>query len=87
MAGFFVAALRQPGLVPARRFVAQATPSGWRSRNSLNGGASEDLGSRFEHNLLRDYWLTNDTYPVRMDARDLLGAVDSVTLFFPARRG
>jgi penicillin G amidase len=69
-------------LVPVRRFVAEATRSGWRSRNSLNGGAREGLGDKFEQNLLRR-WLTNDTYPVRMDVHDLLGAIDSVTLFLP----
>jgi penicillin G amidase len=69
-------------LVPVRRFVAEATRSGWRSRNSLNGGAREGLGDKFEQNLLRR-WLTNDTYPVRMDPHDLLGAIDSVTLFLP----
>lgn len=51
-------------LVPARRFVASATPSGWQSVSSLAGGVSEDLGSALEQNLLRD-WLANDTYPVR----------------------
>jgi penicillin G amidase len=70
--------------VPNRRFVAQATPYGWRSVDSLPGGVSEDLGGRFEGNLLSD-WLTNDTYPVRMNSRDLVGAVDSVTRFLPAR--
>ena len=70
--------------MPNRRFVAQATPTGWRSANSLAGGISEDLGSRFEQNLLGD-WLTNDTYPVRMYPQDLVGAVDSVTMFVPAR--
>jgi penicillin G amidase len=72
-------------IISIRRFVAQATPLGWRSVNSLSGGASEDLGSRFEQNLLRG-WLTNDTYPVRMSPQDLIGAVDSVTVFVPARR-
>ena len=48
--------------------------------NSLPGGVSEDLGSRFEQNLLGD-WLTNDTYPVRMYPADLVGAVDSVARF------
>ncbi|MEU4423252.1 penicillin acylase family protein [Actinoplanes sp. NPDC024001] len=52
------------GLVPVRRFVAAATPSGWRTVNAMPGGASEDLGDRFEQNLL-PRWLTNDTYPVR----------------------
>jgi hypothetical protein len=70
--------------VPNRRFVAQATPYGWRSVDSLPGGVSEDLGGRFEGNLLSD-WLTNDTYPVRMNSRDLVGAVDSVTRFLPER--
>ncbi|MEV6495311.1 hypothetical protein AB0M20_42855, partial [Actinoplanes sp. NPDC051633] len=51
-------------LVPARRFVGQATPRGWQSVNSLAGGVSEDLGGPLEQNLLRR-WLTNDTYPVR----------------------
>ena len=71
--------------VPLRRFVAQATPNGWRSVNSLHGGATEDLGSKFEQNLLR-HWLTNDTYPVRMYPQDLIGAVDAVTVFLPAGR-
>ena len=70
--------------VPNRRFVAQATLDGWRSVDSLPGGVSEDLGSRFEQNLLGD-WLTNETYPVRMYPRDLVGAVDSVTRFLPKR--
>jgi penicillin amidase len=72
-------------IISIRRFVAQATPLGWRSVNSLSGGASEDLGSKFEQNLLR-VWLTNDTYPVRMQPQDLIGAVDSVTVFVPPRR-
>lgn len=70
---------------PNRRFVAQPTAIGMRSVNSLPGGASEDLGSKFEQNLL-GRWLTNDTYPVRLYPRDLLGAVDSVTVYLPARR-
>jgi penicillin G amidase len=70
---------------PIRRFVGQATPLGWRSVTSLNGGASEDLGGRFEQNLLRG-WLTNDTYPVRMYPQDLVGAIDSVTVLVPAPR-
>lgn len=70
--------------VPVRRFVAQATPSGWRSVNSLAGGAGGDLGDKFEQNLLRR-WLTNDTYPMRQHGQDLVGAVDSVTVFVPTR--
>jgi penicillin amidase len=70
--------------VPVRRYVAQATPAGWRSVNSMPGGASEDLGGRFEQNLLRG-WLTNDTYPVRSRPQDLAGAIESVTLFVPPR--
>jgi penicillin amidase len=70
--------------VPSRRFVAQATAEGWQSVSSLPGGVSEELGSRFEQNLLGD-WLTNETYPVRMYPRDLVGAVDSVTRFLPMR--
>ncbi|GIF73388.1 hypothetical protein Asi02nite_29060 [Asanoa siamensis] len=70
------------GLVPARRFVATATAAGWRSVSSLPGGVSEDLGGPFEQNLLRG-WLTDDTYPIRSQARDLVGAVHSVTLFRP----
>jgi hypothetical protein len=70
-------------VVPLRRFVAEATSSGWRSVNSLHGGVAEELGSRFEQNLLGD-WLTNDAYPVRMYPKTC-SAVDSVTLFRPAR--
>ncbi|SNY38062.1 penicillin acylase family protein [Paractinoplanes atraurantiacus] len=51
------------GLVPARRFVAQAEASGWRSVSSLPGGTSEDLGDPFARNLLPG-WLANQTYPV-----------------------
>ncbi len=72
-------------VVPVRRFVAQATPLGWRTVSSMQGGVSEDLGGRFEQNLLRG-WLTNDTYPVRSYPLDLVGATDSVTVFVPARR-
>ncbi|WP_127550383.1 penicillin acylase family protein [Actinoplanes sp. OR16] len=48
-------------LVPARRFVAQALPSGWQTLDSLPGGVSENPGDRFEQNLLRG-WLSNDPY-------------------------
>ena len=72
-------------LVPARRFVAQATPQRWRSVNSLAGGVGEELGGKREQNLLKR-WLTNDTYPVRMYPEDLIGATESVTLFLPAHR-
>jgi penicillin amidase len=72
-------------LVPNRRFVAQPSGPGMRSVDSLPGGASEDLGSKFEQNLLRS-WLTNDTYPVRMYPQDLIGAVDSITFYIPSRR-
>jgi penicillin amidase len=71
-------------LIPIRRAVHQATPFGMRGVSSLAGGASEDLGGKFEQNLLRN-WLTNDTYPIRMDPKDLIGATDSVTLFVPVR--
>lgn len=73
-----------PSFVPVRRFVAQATSGGWRSVSSLPGGTSEDFGSRFEQNLLGG-WLTNDTYPVRRSALDLVGAIESITTFVPAR--
>ncbi len=69
--------------VPGRRFVAQATSGGWRSVSSLPGGTSEDLGSKFEQNLLFG-WLTNDTYPVRHTLLDLVGHIDSITVFVPA---
>ena len=69
--------------VPHRRFVAQATSGGWRSVSSQYTGTSEDLGSRFEQNLLFG-WLTNDTYPVRRSPLELIGAIDSITVFLPA---
>lgn len=69
--------------VPTRRYVAQATADGWRSVSSLPGGVSEDFGGKFEQNLLGS-WLTNDTYPVRRTAFDLIGVIDSVTTFVPA---
>jgi penicillin amidase len=71
--------------VPHCRFVAQATSGGWRSVSSEVTGASEDLGSKFDQNLLLG-WLTNDTYPVRQSVLDLVGAIDSITLFVPAPR-
>ncbi|HEX6683420.1 MAG TPA: penicillin acylase family protein [Candidatus Limnocylindrales bacterium] len=71
--------------VPVNRRVVQAAGDGWRAVNSLAGGAGERPGSPYEQNLLPG-WLTNDTYPVRSKASDLLGAVDSVTVFLPARR-
>ncbi|MEV6303036.1 penicillin acylase family protein [Actinoplanes sp. NPDC051861] len=51
-------------LIPSRRFVAAATSSGWDSVDSLPGGVSEVLDSRYSQNLLGP-WLTNDTYAVR----------------------
>lgn len=71
-------------LVPNRRFVAEATPSRWRSVDSLTGGVSEDPTDPSAQNLLGD-WLTNETYPVRMYPQDLAGAVDSITRFVPKR--
>ena len=72
-------------LIPNRRFVAQPTSAGMRSVDSLPGGASEDLGGKFEQNLLGRY-LTNDTYPVRIYPQDLLGAIDSITIYLPSHR-
>ena len=37
---------------------------------------------RSTHQLFR--WLTNDTYPVRRSTLDLVGHIDSITLFVPA---
>jgi nucleoside-diphosphate-sugar epimerase len=71
--------------VPNRRFVAQATRDRWQPVDSLPGGVSEDLASRFEQNLLGD-WLTNETYPVRMYPGDLVGTVASMTRL-PSKRG
>jgi hypothetical protein len=53
--------------------------------NSMAGGVSGDLGGRFEQNLLHG-WLTNETYPIRSNTRDLVGATESLTVFVPARR-
>ncbi|MCY1136782.1 penicillin acylase family protein [Actinoplanes sp. Pm04-4] len=50
-------------LVPARRFVAQAEASCWRTVDSLPGGVSERPGHPYEQNLLRG-WLANETYPL-----------------------
>jgi penicillin amidase len=69
--------------VPSRRFVAQGTPTGWRTVNSLAGGINEEPGSD-RQNLFKRY-LTNDTYPLRMYRKDLREATDSVTLFLPRR--
>jgi hypothetical protein len=69
--------------VPSRRFVAQGTREGWRTVNSLAGGTSEEPGSD-RQNLFKRY-LTNDTYPLRTDRKDLREATDSVTLFLPRR--
>ena len=70
--------------VPSRRFVAQGTPTGWRTVSSLAGGISEEPGSD-RQNLFKRY-LTNDTYPLRMGTRALIGATDSVTRYLPAGR-
>jgi penicillin G amidase len=69
--------------VPSRRFVAQGSRDGWRTMNSLAGGISEEPGSD-RQNLFKRY-LTNDTYQVRMNRKDLREATDSVTLFLPRR--
>jgi penicillin amidase len=70
---------------PVRRFVAAATPGGWHSVNSSAGGVSEDIGSKFEQNLLAR-WLTNDTYRVRRTFTDLVRNIHSITVFAPADR-
>jgi penicillin amidase len=69
---------------PTSRYVGQATPFGMQGRTSLPGGASEKIGDRFRLNLLGG-WLTNETFPARLYPTDLIGAIDSVTSFTPAR--
>jgi len=71
---------------PTSRYVGQATPLGMQGRTSLPGGTSERVGDKFRLNLLGG-WLTNETFPSRLYPTDLIGAIDSVTFFTPARRG
>jgi penicillin amidase len=68
---------------PVRRFVAQEAAGGMRAVSALPGGVSETLGSPYYLNLL-PRWLTNDTYPVRLRAADLVHATASVTAYRPA---
>ena len=70
---------------PNNRYVGQATLFGMQGRTSLPGGTSEKVGDRFRLNLLGG-WLTNETFPSRLYPTDLIGAIDSVTFFTPARR-
>jgi hypothetical protein len=56
-------ALLTAGPLAAGTLVA-LTASGWRTADSMPGGVSERLDSRFEQNLLPRR-LTNDTYPLR----------------------
>nr|WP_173086412.1 penicillin acylase family protein [Phytohabitans rumicis] len=70
---------------PVRRFVAQPARGVMRAESSLPGGTSEWLGSPYYQNLL-PRWLTNETYPVRLDRADLARATASVTHYLPERR-
>lgn len=67
---------------PVRRFVASPTRHGMRADSALPGGTSENLGSPYYLNLLPQ-WLTNETYPVRLNPADLIGAIDSVSWYVP----
>ena len=67
---------------PVRRFVAQRDRVGMRADSALPGGTSETLGSPYYLNLL-PRWLTNDTYPMRLAATDLVHGTASVTLYLP----
>lgn len=73
------------GSGPARRYVGVGERSGPVGRSALPGGTSGDPGSRHYLDLLRPY-LTDDSYPVRVDPRDVLRAAESVAFFLPARR-
>jgi penicillin G amidase len=68
---------------PVRRFVAQPVRGAMRAESSLPGGTSETPGSPYYRNLLPD-WLTNETYPVRLDRSDLARGTASVTRYLPA---
>jgi penicillin amidase len=68
---------------PVRRFVAQPVRGAMRAESSLPGGTSETPGSPYYRNLLPD-WLTNETYPVRLDGSDLARATASVSRYLPA---
>ena len=53
---------------PASRFVATIKPDGIEAVSSLPGGQSGVQGNQFNLNLLPS-WLTNDTFPLRMDEK------------------
>jgi penicillin G amidase len=53
---------------PASRFVATIKPNGIEAVSSLPGGDSGVRGNQFNLNLLPG-WLTNDTFPLRMDEK------------------
>jgi penicillin amidase len=73
------------GSGPVRRAVAQPVHHVIRSESALPGGTSENLGSPYYRNLL-PRWLTNETYPVRLDRGDLVRATASVTRYLPDSR-
>jgi penicillin G amidase len=70
------------GSGPVRRFVAQPVRGTMRADSALPGGTSETLGSPYYGNLL-PRWLTNDTYPVRLNRSDLARATESVDRYLP----
>jgi penicillin amidase len=70
------------GSGPVRRFVAQPARGAMRADSALPGGTSETLGSPYYRNLL-PRWLTNETYPVRLDRSALARATESVTQCLP----
>ncbi len=67
---------------PVRRFVAQPAKGAMRAESALPGGTSGTLGSPYYSNLL-PRWLTNETYPARLDRSDLARATASVTRYLP----
>jgi penicillin G amidase len=70
------------GSGPARRYIGVLERSGPDGRSSLPGGTSALPTDRHYLDLLPAY-LTDDSYPVRVSARDIRRATESVTVLGP----
>jgi penicillin amidase len=67
---------------PARRYIGVLTRNGPVGHSSLPGGTSALPADRHHLDLLPAY-LTDDSYPVRVDQRDIRRATESVTRLRP----
>ena len=69
---------------PNRRYVGVPGPSGIDARSILPGGSSGVVGDPFYANLL-GRWLTNETYPFRVEPAAIAAGLHTRTLFRPKR--